>query len=216
MYAELPIESLVPNPNIPNRISRRYYKRLLLNLNKSGLYETLIVRPHPQIKSKFEMINGNVRLQVLKELGFHSAKCDIWDVDDKQSRVLWVTLNKLRGSDVPEIRMKLLFGLLYDYSPKELAARLPETVKYLEQLQNLQKGFGKVKEEAIVQKPDVVFLQFYLSPGQHNLVMTVIENIIRRFKLTDSSQALIKLAEFYLTENQGMKTSSSISYSISI
>lgn len=212
MYAELPIESLSPNPDIPNRISRRYYKRLLLNINKSGLYETLIARPHPQIKGKFEIINGNVRLHVLEELGFHSVKCDIWDVDDNRAKVLWATLNKLRGSDVPELRMKLLFELLDHYSTKGLAARLPETVKYLEQLQNLREGFEKDKEEDIPQKQDVVFLQFYLSPGQHNMVMIAIEDIIGRFKLTDSSQALVKLAEFYLTRDQGMKASSSINY----
>jgi len=59
MYENLPLDALVPNPENANHVSRMFPKKLLHNIEQTGKYETLTVRPHPNMKDKFEILNGH-------------------------------------------------------------------------------------------------------------------------------------------------------------
>lgn len=201
MYEKLPTEVLLPNPQNTNRISRMFEKKLRHNIEQIGMYETLTVRPHPQMKGKFEVLNGHARLEALREIGVPDAKCDVWKVTDSQARLFLAILNKLRGSDVAELRMNLLFDLLRDHPKEELAAHVPETVSYLARLERLPEEAEKEEAKALPERPDIIIINFYLNPEQHAVVLRALDDIVERFGLTDSSQALFKLATLYLEES---------------
>jgi hypothetical protein len=203
MYEDLPLEALVPNRNNPNRISRMFSKKLRHNIEQIGMYETLTVRPHPNKKNQFEVLNGHARLEVLRELHVASAKCDIWEVTDSQSYLFLAILNKLRGSDVPELRMNLLFELLQNNPKEELAAHIPETVSYLMKLEKVAEEPERKEAKAPPERPGVIIMNFYLSKEQHHLVSQAIDDIIEKYGLSDSGEALAKMAEFYLDHNSG-------------
>ena len=198
MYENLPLGVLIPNPENSNRVSRSLRKKLRHNIREVGLYETLIVRPHPQMGGKFEVLNGHARVDVLREIGVTSAKCDIWEVNDSQARLFLAILNKLRGSEVPELRMSLLLKLLQEVPREQLVAHLPETASYLEQLERLPTEAERVEPGAAAEKPDVTIVEFYLTADQHRTVSEALERVRQRFSLADSSQALAKLAGLYL------------------
>lgn len=199
MYEELPIEALVANPHNANRISRMFFKKLRHNIEQLGMYETLTVRPHPSVKGTFEVLNGHARLEALRELGNRSIKCDIWRVDESQTQLFLAILNKLRGSDVPELRMNLLLALLREYSKEQLTAHIPETVSYLTRLERLGEDVPK-REDERMERPDVIVMHFYLTAEQHHVVSKALDDIVERFALSDSSQALAKLALLYLEQ----------------
>ena len=111
MYRKLSLELLVPHPENANRMSRTYAKKLRHGIEQIGRYEIITVRPHPTQDGKFEVLNGHSRLEALRALGIGEARCDIWDVTDSPARLFLAILNKLRGSEVPELRMNLLSGL---------------------------------------------------------------------------------------------------------
>ena len=200
MYENLPLDALVPNPENSNRISRCLREKLRHNIREVGLYETLTVRPHSQMKGKFEVLNGHARLDVLREIGISSAKCDIWEVSDSQARLFLAILNRLRGSEVPELRMNLLLKLLGEVPREQLASHLPETASYLEQLARLPEEAERLQPEPPVERPDVTIVEFYLTTDQHRTVSEALERVRQRFGSTDSSEALAKLAELYLQQ----------------
>ena len=201
MYEDLPLDALVPNPENANRVSRMFGKKLLHNIEQMGKYETLTVRPHPNMKDKFEILNGHARLEVLRALGTTTAKCDVWEVTEFEGRMFLAVLNRLRGSDVPELRMKLLFELLGQHSKEELAACIPETASYLAKLEQLPEAADREQARKPAEKPDGVIVDFYLTHEQRRVVCAAVDNISKKFKLTDSSQALAKMAELYLARS---------------
>lgn len=202
MYRNLSLELLVPHPENANRMSRTRAKKLRHSIEQIGKYETITVRPHPGRDGKFEVLNGHSRLEALRALGITEARCDIWNVTDSQARVFLAILNKLRGSEVPELRMSLLFGLLEELPSKELAALVPENAAYLGRIERLAEGVGEEEAEAPSATPDIVVTQFYLTREQHRVVANALEQVSGEYGLTDSSQALAKMATLYLEQSR--------------
>ena len=97
--------------------------------------------------------------------------------------------------------MNLLFDLLRDHPKEELAAHVPETVSYLARLERLPEEAEKEEAKAPPEKPDIIIINFYLNPEQHAVVLRALDDIMERFGLTDSSQALFRLATLYLEES---------------
>lgn len=201
MYERLPLEALVPNRQAPNRMSRMFAKKLRRNIKQVGLYETLTVRPHPLMKGKFELLNGHARLEALRGLGADSAKCEVWQVAEREAQLFLAILNKLKGSDVPELRMKLLLDLLQRYPKEELASRVPETVAYPAKLEGLPAAAETEEQKAPKLKPDVIIVNFYLTSEQHRVVSTALDDILQKFGLSDSAEALVKMAQLYVRDS---------------
>ncbi|RJP72735.1 MAG: hypothetical protein C4532_05510 [Candidatus Abyssobacteria bacterium SURF_17] len=200
MYEKLPIELLEPHPNNANRISKMFAKKLRHNIEQLGMYETLTVRPHPRENGKFEILNGNARIEALRALGASNVKCEIWKVSDSEAQLFLALLNRLRGSDVAELRMNLLFDLLREYPKEYLAAHIPETVPYLTRLESLGEEPEKAHEELQALGTDIVIVNYYLTAEQHRVVTTALDTVSQRFGLSDSSEALAKLASLYLEQ----------------
>lgn len=138
MYKEIPLELLTPNTKRPNRMSRMFSKKLRSHIKRVGRYETLTVRPHPTRKGCFEVLNGHARLDALRDLGLQTAKCDVWEMDDLESRLFLATLNRVQCSEAPELRMRLLLELLKAIPKEDIAKYVPETLNSLEQLEQLE------------------------------------------------------------------------------
>lgn len=79
-----------------------------------------------------------MRLQVLKELGYQEVKCEVWKVNDKETKILLATLNKLRGSDDVRKRAVLVHDILSDFGGDDTFLNLlPESSRSIESLLNL-------------------------------------------------------------------------------
>ena len=132
------LEKLVAHPDNPNKISRANFAKLARNIGRTGRYEPLIVRPAPDRPDCFQIINGHHRRRALAKLGYKTADCVVWDVDDEQSDVLLATLNRLGGTDEVGKKLKLLKRLNKKTGPGELAKLLPQTAKQIERQVNLK------------------------------------------------------------------------------
>ena len=76
---ELDLRALTPcqlraHPLNSNRMSDRLRAKLREQILRFGRYEPLIVRPHPDERDAFEVLNGHHRLLVLRELGYETAR----------------------------------------------------------------------------------------------------------------------------------------------
>ncbi len=200
MYRKLPIEVLVDNPRRTSRISRMYAKKLVHSIRETNHYETLTVRPSPSGGGRFEILNGHARLEVLRSLGVSNVRCDIWEVPDREAGLFLAVLNKLRGNEVPELRMNLLLSLLKNFPRDELATLVPETEGHLARLE-LVAGEAERKREPKT-APDVVLITFHMDHAAHETVNRALDHLMETHQLQDSSAALVRLAEFYLESLQ--------------
>jgi len=125
---DVPLDHLFPHPMNSNEMPPDRLLKLRNNIRRTGNYPPLIVRPHPEHPGAYQILDGAHRLKVLRDLGHTTARCDVWEVDDREARVLLATLNRLEGQDIPVRRAELLDQILHDISEEDLAALIPEEV----------------------------------------------------------------------------------------
>lgn len=133
----VPLDDLVAHPLNANTMSEDLLAKLKAHIRRTGRYPFLVVRPHPEEPGRYQVLDGHHRVEVLRELGFTEARCDVWEVDDREAKLLLATLNRLQGQDAPIRRAQLLHELLGEMSVGDLAGLLPETDKQIEELHAL-------------------------------------------------------------------------------
>ena len=175
------LDDLVPHPLNANVMSEDLREKLKAHIKRTGRYPYLIVRPHPQEPGKFQVLDGHHRVAILRDLGYSEARCDVWDADDREAKLLLATLNRLEGQDVPIRRAQLMHELLNDLSLDDLAGLVPESDKQIEDLHALlefpaEEIAALLDEDADVQEkvlPRV--MAFVVSPEQEELIEEAVE-----------------------------------------
>jgi hypothetical protein len=89
------------------RPDARLVEALAEHIRSTGLYPPLIVRPHPRLHRRWEIIDGLARAEALRRLGESQARCEIWLVDNRACDLLAATLNCLRGRGDPRQSARL-------------------------------------------------------------------------------------------------------------
>src|SRR2546423_9269887 len=88
----LPLSLLVEAPWNASRVPPATLRRIRRSLERFGVVENLVARPHPAQAGAFEVLSGNHRLRLLRELGHRAAPVVVVELDDAQARVLAQTL----------------------------------------------------------------------------------------------------------------------------
>jgi ParB-like chromosome segregation protein Spo0J len=175
----IPLDDLLPHPLNSNVMPEDLQAKLKAHIKKSGRYPHLIVRPKEA--GRFQVLDGHHRVAILRELGHTEARCDVWNVDDREAKLLLATLNRLQGQDLPIRRAHLLHELLGEMSLDDLAGLLPETDKQLEELHALlefpaEEIAAQLEEQAA--KDEKVLpriMTFVVSPAQEELIERAVE-----------------------------------------
>ena len=81
---------------------------------------------------------------------------------------------------------------LHSYS-----CHIPETISYLARLERLPEDAEKEEKKVPPVKPDVIIVNFYLSSEQLNIVSKALDDILQKFDLSDSGEALARMAQLY-------------------
>jgi len=163
-------DKLIPHPANPNRMSKANFAKLVHNIDRTGRYEPLVVRPCPDKIGCFQIINGHHRAKALAQLGYETADAIVWDIDDDQADILLATLNRLRGSDILEKKLALLKRLNKRMQSRELAKLLPQTAKQIKRLADLK---GSLRRASSIKQRASSFanpLVFFLDDEQSAIV----------------------------------------------
>jgi len=163
----IPLDKLIPHPDNPNRMSRANFGKLMRHLKRTECYEPLVVRPHPQRRGCFQIINGHHRCAALKKLGHTTAQAVVWNVSDEQTDILLATLNRLGGRDILDRKLAILRRLTSQRSARELARLLPQTKGQLERLTG-RVPLAQMQKHKV--KPFAVPMVFFVSPGQQHII----------------------------------------------
>ena len=163
----IPLEKLVPHPDSPNRMSKTNFAKLVRNIERTGLYEPLVVRPDPKKKGRFQILNGHRRFDALKQLGFESALAVVWEIDDRQADVALTTLNRLVGRDMLDKKLRLLRRLTRREKKSDLSRLLPYSVTQLERLTSTSPIKIRAKSAS---DPFAIPLVFYVDADQQCVI----------------------------------------------
>jgi len=210
----IPLDDLVPHPLNANVMPADLREKLKAHIKRTGRYPFLVVRPHPTEPSKYEVLDGHHRIKVLRELGHTEAKCDIWQVNDREAKLLLATLNRLEGQDQPIRRAQLIHDLLADHNLDDLAGLLPETDRQIEELhallefpaEEIAAQLEEETEEAEKVMPRV--MTFVVTPDQEEFIESAIERASDGTPGKDrKARGLFNIAKFFLKENDNEQTS---------
>ncbi|HUT30202.1 MAG TPA: ParB/RepB/Spo0J family partition protein [Sedimentisphaerales bacterium] len=193
------LDKLVAHPDNPNRQSKVNFAKLLHNIERTGRYEPLVVRPCPNKPGLYQIINGHHRCQALAKLGHKAADCVVWDIDDEQTDILLATLNRLGGSDQLGKKLELLKRLKKKLDTGELARLIPHTRKQIERLTNLKLPSAPAKIDAAAFTNPVVF---FLDDRQQQIVNEALSLAARsgkeKTRAAQNAAALTRIAEQFL------------------
>jgi hypothetical protein len=228
----IPIDKLFAHPGHPNRMSRRNFARLVRNIERTGRYEPLVVRPCParschsqqdtlqccesrnpeakrQVKHRcFEIINGHHRLQALKQLGYETVDAIVWDLNDAEADILLCSLNRLKGSDVLNKKRALLDRINRDVHAREMAKLLPYTRSQIEKLKNIKVPSVPANIDV---KSFAVPMVFFLSAEQQQIVAKALASTPRsngKNKAARNAAALTEIARTFACRHEHSRESS--------
>jgi hypothetical protein len=180
----IPLDALQPHPENSNRMSAPLMEKLKGHIRRTGRYEPLVVRPLPcggpaaAGDPHYQILNGHHRADVLRQLGHSHARCDVWEVDDDEARLLLATLNRLEGRDDPAARARLVAHLAESQPAVNLADLLPEPADAVERLLALARPpTAPLPPEQV--EPALRPMTFFLGEEQHALVSEALGEIAK-------------------------------------
>jgi len=177
----VPLDDLLPHPLNANVMPDDLREKLKAHIRRTGRYPFLVVRCHPELADKYQVLDGHHRVAVLRDLGHTEARCDVWDVNDREAKILLATLNRLEGQDLPIRRANLVHELLGDMSLDDLSGLLPETDKQIEELHALlefpAEEVAALLEEEAEEAEKVLprVISFVVTPDQEEIIQQAIE-----------------------------------------
>jgi len=194
------LEKLKAHPDNPNIMSKINLRKLIANIERTGMYEPIIVRVHPQDKDSYQIINGHHRCKALEQLGYKTADAIVWDVDDEQVDILLLTLNRLQGSDRLGAKLELLKKLKSEIPPSELCRFVPQSKGQIDKLTNLEESLSSIK---VTQTSFAEPMVFFLDEKQKNTVekaLAVSQSLCspQKSKAIQRAEAIVKIASDFI------------------
>jgi ParB-like chromosome segregation protein Spo0J len=179
-------------------MSKANFRKLVRHIERTGRYEPLIVRKHPQKNGCLQIINGHHRFEALKQLGHKSCDCVVWEIDDDETNLLLATLNRLSGQDVLEKKTELLEKLNKKLKVDELARLLPNTKTQIQRLIDLHKNRTQIQitEPDSFAQPMVFFLDSKQKQTVEKALSLVSTNATN--KAQRNAQAVTQIAEHFI------------------
>ena len=132
---DIPVEQLRGAPWNANHMDEGMMEHLRESVGRYGLVENLVVRPLGS--GSYEVLSGNQRLRLLRELGMSTVPCFVVDLDGARARLLAQALNRVRGQDDLGLKAELVREVLKSVSEAEVMALLPESAGSLRSLASL-------------------------------------------------------------------------------
>lgn len=128
---QIAVDELHNAPWNANRVPDDVLDKVRRSIAEFGVVENLVARPRPE--GGYEVISGNHRLGIYREMGVTKAPVHVVELDDARARILAQTLNRTRGQDDAEAYAALLGDVLAEMEMDDVLAYLPETERSISQ-----------------------------------------------------------------------------------
>ena len=205
---QIDLKQLHGAPWNPNHMEPEDFARLKKSVQTYGLVQNLVVRPLGD--DQYEVLSGNQRLNILKELHISPVSCMVVNLDDVQSRLLAQALNHIHGEDDLGMRAEVLRHVLKTVSEAEVMALLPETKGNLAALATMSQDSiaSCLQNWQQAQSAKLKHFQFQLTPKQTDMVEKALSQVLDVAKQEKGDNpnvrgnALYLLCKYYLEDRK--------------
>lgn len=114
---EIPVGLIDKDPRNPNKMGSKAFDLLVDNLQRTGLTDPILVKPHK--KGRYKVVGGHHRFDGAIYLGFATVPCTIItdpEFDDEADTFQMVRMNMIRGQLDPQAFFDLYEKLSSKYS----------------------------------------------------------------------------------------------------
>lgn len=195
-------------------------KKLKGHIKRTGNYEAITVRP---LGEDYQILNGYHRWVTLKELEYEEVKCDVWDVDEKEAKILLGSLNRLRGTDDLRKRAWLIAEIKKDFGDESFTNLVPESsraidglLKFAESdLMDIEAERGVIEQQlensGIDQEQAKRMANLHRHPSSEPTMKFVFDNeteynkVLKFFGGVPNTNKLIDLVDNYEADKKGKK-----------
>jgi ParB family chromosome partitioning protein len=168
------------------------------SIGRFDVLQNLVVRPLGE--GVHEVLSGNQRLKVFRELGFTHAPCVIVDLDDVQARLVAQALNRIQGEDDLGLKAELMRKVLSKVPQGEVLSLLPETAENLQALasmgqQDLAQGLQAWQNAQLAKLNHLVF---QLTEAQLKVVKEALARVMPLAKEEQGDSPNVRSTALYL------------------
>ena len=203
---ELPIDNLREAVWNPNVMDQAMFAKLREGITRFGTVQNLVVRPY---EGRYEVLSGNQRLRVLREMGITPVPCVVVELDDGQARLLAQALNRVHGEDNLGLKAEAVREILKSVPASEVMRLLPESAEGLDALGSLGEGdiASHLQAWELSRKARLKHMIFQLSGEQVDVVETAMRRAMNELSGEESNpnrrgNALYRLCRSYLDRDK--------------
>ena len=197
------VDRIRPNPDNPNGLDELKMETLKADIAENGFTQPILVRPVSNDKAiDYEIVDGEHRWLVLKDLGASRVPAVVQEADDTEAALRLITMNKLRGQFIPIKLAQLLVKLSEKIPENELRKRLGMTEPELKDSLRLADFSDKIaaevkeaQEREEKEAPEV--LSFVLSKDDAALVEGTLGLLVSDDSKKDRANALVAICKHY-------------------
>ena len=132
---DIALHNLREAPWNPNIMDEAMLLKLKKSISQFGLVENLVVRPVGE--GVYEVLSGNQRFKVLKDMKITEAPCVVVELNDSEARLLAQALNRIQGEDDLGKKADLMNEIIKTIPAKDIFELLPESNESLQSLASL-------------------------------------------------------------------------------
>ena len=145
---ELPLDSIIPDPNQPRKtFDEGKLQELAESIKQHGLLQPILVCPIGD--GKYQIVHGERRWRACRLAGLTSIKAEVRELDDKQKMEIQLIENLQREDLNPLEEAEMFHRLIneFGYTHEELAHRIGKSREYVTNKLRLLKLSKEVKED---------------------------------------------------------------------
>lgn len=116
----VPIDTVEPNEYNPNDMEAEFFEAIVQQVKEEGMNQPVLVRVNPEKNGYFLIVDGEHRWKASKIAGKKMLPVIVVPFDEKKSKVRTLSMNNLRGQNIPIKLARLLVDLHKDYSEAEI------------------------------------------------------------------------------------------------
>ena len=127
----LNVVDVIPNDWNPNQMGEDEFSNLVKAIGKaeSNFQQPILVRVHPDLPGKYQIVDGEHRYRASIEAGFSNVYAIVAEMDEKTAMLKTIAFNKFRG-DPDNIKLAELLVQLRDshgMTPEDIEQELGYT-----------------------------------------------------------------------------------------
>lgn len=177
------VDEIVPNDYNPNDMEAEFFEAIVAQVKEEGMNQPILVRVDPENPGQFLIVDGEHRWRASKIAGKQKVGVIVVPFDETKSKVRTLSMNNLRGQNIPIKLARLLVDLNKEYSAKEIRAMTgigedeQQSVLKLLQVPEFNPSDGIKITANDVERP--ISVSIMLMPDEHGAYTTAVKKAMK-------------------------------------